>query len=463
MKTILIALGALICISSVVMADNADIAITVYNDNLALVREVRPLKFQKGIFDYRFTDVPSQIDPTSVHFKALRNERSIQILEQNYQYDLVNSDKIFEKYIDYNISAMGKNGQLYEGTLMSFSGNSIVIMGKKGDLSVVRTDELTDFRFEKLPEGLLTRPTLVWKFDSGTSGNIDCEVSYLTNGINWHCEYVAVVAEDDKSLELSGWVSIENKSGGAFNNAKVKLIAGEVNIVKPQRDVMFMEEKVRGGRAGATPQFEEKSFFEYHLYTLQRRADIKNNEIKQITLIPASEVKAKKVYTFGGGRTVYRGRGNQDADVKVTLEFKNSKAEGLGMPLPKGKIRVYKMDTDNSMEFIGEDLIDHTPKDEMVRVYVGDAFDVVGEKKRSNYKEISRYVREESYEIKLRNHKDENIEVVVVENLYGWANWEITGKNFDYHKKDANTIEFKVPVKSDKESVLTYTVKYTNY
>lgn len=458
MKKLISTLILIAAASPCLFADQSDISITVYNNDLVLVREMRAIDFKKGTYDYRFTDVPSRIDPTSVHFKPSKMTDKISILEQNYQYDLVSPDKVFEKYIDYQITAVGKNGQIYEGKLLSYSGGSIIIQGKKGDLSVARTAELTDYRFEKLPEGLLTRPTLVWKFQSETKGSVNCEVSYLTSGMNWHSEYVAVVGADDKSLELSGWVSIDNRSGGAFKNAKVKLIAGDVHLVTPKRPragyQIMPEDKLM---AKGAPQFEEKAFFEYHLYTLQRRTDIMNNEIKQITLFPASEVKAKKVYTFD---TAYRWRyGQQKQKVKVTLEFKNSKTEGLGMPLPKGKIRVYKMDTDKSMEFIGEDNIDHTPKDEMVRVYVGDAFDVVGERKQTDRKEITRYITEESIEIKLRNHKKKKVEVVVIEKLRG-GEWEIIKTSHDYHKKDVSTIEFKIPVKPDGETVLTYSVRY---
>ncbi|MCP4632037.1 MAG: DUF4139 domain-containing protein [candidate division Zixibacteria bacterium] len=457
MKKALFTLLAILFIYGSLYASESNLAITVYNEDLGLVREIRPIEFKKGIYNFSFKDVPSRIDPTSVHFKPLKSQNSISILEQNYQYDLVNPDKIFDKYIDYTIAAVGKNGQLYEGKLLSHSSGSIVIQGKKGDLTVVRVAELTDFKFEKLPEGLLTKPTLVWRFDSRTSGSINCEVSYLTGGIQWHAEYIAVVADDDKSLELSGWVSIDNKSGGSFKNAKVKLIAGDVNIVQDVAKKGYGRGAVELHDASA-PMFDEKSFFEYHLYTLQRNADILNNEIKQITLFPASLVSADKVYTFGGD-SYNRRRGRDGEKVKVTLEFKNSKSGGLGIPLPKGKIRVYKMDTDKSLEFIGEDRIDHTPTDEMVRVYVGDAFDVVAERKQTDQKRITDRISERTIEIKLRNHKKENVEVVVIEKIWG-RDWEIKESNYKYHKKDSNTIEFKVPVKANGgETVITYTAR----
>jgi hypothetical protein len=460
MKKLFIALFLLIATCGCIRADEPNIAVTIYNNNLALVREVRSIDFQKGLFDFRFKDVPSRIDPTSVHFKPLKWEDRIAILEQNYQYDLVSSDKIFEKYIDYKIAVRGKNGQEYRGTLLSYTGNHLVIQGDEGDLNVIRNEEVTDFSFEKLPEGLLTRPTLVWKFDSGARGKADCEVSYLTGGMDWHAEYVAVVADDEKSLELSGWVSVENKSGGSFKNAKMKLIAGDVNIIQPEpgygRGAPMMMERTTPEKK----QFEERAFFEYHLYSLKRPADLMNNEIKQISFIPSTRVKAKKIYTYEQPGYSYYRRDESSDNVKVELEFKNSQAEGLGIPLPRGKVRGYKMDIDGSMEFIGEDMIDHTPKDEMVRIYVGDAFDLVGERKKTEHKTIAKYINEESYEITLRNHKKERVEIVVVERLSYRAGWEILKSSHKYTKKDAHTIEFTVPVEKDGETVITYTVRY---
>ncbi|MCJ7578512.1 MAG: hypothetical protein MUO91_08690, partial [candidate division Zixibacteria bacterium] len=389
---------------------SAEVSVTIYNQDLGLVKDVRELEFQKGKSVVKFTDVAAQIDPTSVHFKLVNPSDQVSILEQNYQYDLVSSSKILEKYIDKEIELFtkgeGTSGQekSYKGVLLSYSNENLTLKEPEGAIRIVRLNEVRDMYFPSLPEGLITKPTLVWLLDSQVSGKRKAEVSYLTSGINWHAEYVAVVDQLDQNLELAGWVSIDNRSGATYEEAKVKLIAGEVHRVREEIPLPRLGKGEVMAMAAGAPQFEEKPFFEYHLYTLLRPATIKDNEIKQVSLFPTTNVKVKKIFTYDGAR--------EEKSVKVEVEFKNSQADGLGMPLPKGKIRVYKADVDKSLEFVGEDLIDHTPKDEKVRVFLGNAFDIVGEKKRTDFKQISKDVTEESFEIKLRNHKEEAVEVV---------------------------------------------------
>ena len=430
----------------------SSVAVTIYNQDLGLVKEVRELEFQKGKSVIKFTDVAAQIDPTSVHFKPVDVPDKVAILEQNYQYDLVSSSKILQKYVDKEIEIFTKQDKSYKGQLLSYSKDNLTLKEPEGAIRIVRLEEVRDMYFPSLPEGLITKPTLVWLLDSQVSGKRKAEVSYLTSGINWHAEYVAVVDQLDRNLELAGWVSIDNRSGATYEDAKVKLIAGEVHRVREERIPPRLAKDVFAAAAGA-PQFEEKPFFEYHLYTLLRPSTIKDNEIKQVTLFPTTDVKVKKVFTYDGARDEKR--------VKVELEFKNSSTEGLGIPLPKGKIRVYKADVDKSLEFVGEDLIDHTPKDEKVRVFLGHAFDIVGERKRTDFRQLGEDVSEESYEIKLRNHKEEAVEVVVVEHFRAYVNWEILESNFKYEKKDASTIEFKIALEKDEEKILNYTVRYT--
>lgn len=442
-----------------VWSAESSVAVTIYNQDLGLVKDVRELEFQKGKSVVKFTDVAAQIDPTSVHFKPVEAGDKVAILEQNYQYDLVSSSKILEKYIDKEIELFtkgeGTSGQekSYKGILLSYSGENLTLKEPEGAIRIVRLNEVRDMYFPSLPEGLITKPTLVWLLDSQVSGKRKAEVSYLTSGINWHAEYVAVVDQMDQNLELAGWVSIDNRSGATYEEAKVKLIAGEVHRVREEMIPLRLGKGEVMEMAAGAPQFEEKPFFEYHLYTLLRPATIKDNEIKQVSLFPTTDVKVKKIFTYDGAR--------EEKSVKVEVEFKNSQAEGLGMPLPKGKIRVYKADVDKSLEFVGEDLIDHTPKDEKVRVFLGNAFDIVGERKRTDFKQISTDVTEESYEIKLRNHKEEAVVVVVVEHLYSYTTWEIIESNFKYEKKDAGTIEFKIPLAKDEEKIINYTVRYT--
>jgi hypothetical protein len=457
----MVMLGLILIIGSwiggVVAQVYGEVAVTIYNQNLGLVKDVRELDFQKGKSTIQFTDVASQIDPTSVHFNPVNPSDRVNILEQNYQYDLVSSTKILEKYVDKQIElftksegAQGKEVS-YQGTLLSYSTDNVTLQEPGGAIRIIRLDEISNLYFPSLPEGLITRPTLVWLLDSQVSGKKKAEVSYLTSGINWHAEYVAVVDQKDENMELAGWVSIDNRSGATYEDAKVKLIAGEVHQVT-QAPVPTRLGKGMVAEMAAPPQFEEKPFFEYHLYTLLRPSTIKDNETKQVSLFPSASVKTKKIYTYDGARN--------DQNISVELEFKNSESEGLGMPLPAGKVRVYQADVDKSLEFVGEDLIDHTPKDEKVRVFLGNAFDIVGERKKTDFKQISDNVSEESYQIILRNHKEEPVEVVVVEHLYSYVQWEIKESSIPYQKKDASTIEFKVQLAKDQEVAVTYTVRY---
>ncbi len=436
----------------------ADVSVTIYNQDLGLIKDVRELEFQKGRSVIQFTDVAAQIDPTSVHFKPINPSDQVSILEQNYQYDLVSSTKILQKYIDREIELFTasegptEEGKSYKGKLLSYSNDNVTLRESNGAIRIVRLDEIRDLYFPTLPEGLITKPTLVWLLDSQVSGKKKAEVSYLTSGINWHAEYVAVVDQRDQNLELAGWVSVDNRSGATYEEAKVKLIAGEVHRVTEDRIAPRLAKGYVAEMATGAPQFEEKAFFEYHLYTLLRPATIKDNEIKQVSLFPSTGVQVKKIFTYDGAR--------YNDKVRVELEFKNSEAAGLGMPLPQGKIRVYKEDVDQALEFVGEDKIDHTPKDEKVRVFLGNAFDIVGERQKVDFKKISDDVSQETYQIKLRNHKEEAVEVVMVEHLWSYSQWEIQESTLPYEKKDASTIEFKVRLDKDQEVLLNYTVRY---
>lgn len=432
---------------------SAEVALTVYNQDLGLVRDRRVLPFQKGEFDLKYTSIPSSIDPTSVHFKLLDNPDAAALLEQNYQFDLVSAAKILQKFIDSEIQIMaiaGNESRFYTGKLLAFDGNNITLLTNDGGVKIIEFKWVSDVSFAKLPEGLITRPTLVWKFASDVSGEQNTEVSYLTRNINWHAEYVAVASADDKSLDLSGWVSVDNRTGASYEDAKLKLIAGDVNIIQPQRAPRFAKADVElYAMAGADQGFEEKAFFEYHLYTLPRKTTIANNEIKQISLFEPATTPVDKVYMFDGSK--------YGKDVRVTLEFTNSEDRGLGMPLPAGKLRVMKRDTDGLMEFIGEDMIDHTPKDEDLSVYLGNAFDLVGERNLLDRKKITDRMSESTVEIKLRNHKVDDVTIKVVERYGNY--WEILETTNEYEKKNASTIEFLIPVKADGETVLTYTVR----
>lgn len=424
------------------------ISLTVYNRNRALVREERALVLDRGTSTISFTDVAARIDPTSVHFKSLTAPEKLTILEQNYEYDLISAQKIMHKYLDEDIRLVMEKGDVYRGKLLNVSGQEIVIQDEEGGVKIIRNEGVQHFDFLELPEGLITRPTLVWMVENNGPEKHQTEVSYLTGGVNWHAEYVAVVAQDDKHMDFSGWVSVENHSGTMYKDASLKLVAGDVHMIESRA-------RTDGGRlvkelrvAEAASQFEEKAFFEYHLYSLQRRTTLKDNQTKQISLFPPSKARTDKLFLYDGSRF--------ENKVRVHLEFKNSRREGLGLPLPKGKIRVYKEDVDGALEFIGEDLIDHTPENEKVKIFLGNAFDLVGERIQKSSKKISTRSREDMFQILLRNHKEDEVEIVVVEHFSG--DWEILQRSHDFEKKDATTAEFRVQVPTKEEVIINYTV-----
>ena len=476
-RRLLISLAAVLTAATALAADPQEegVALTIYNQNFAVVRERRKVNVEEKIGTVRFSDVASQIDGTSVSFKSITDPNAT-VLEQNYEYDLVSADKLLGKYIDKQIGVLTKDGSRYSGTLLSFDGNQLVIRQadeKAGIVMVQRGDNVKDIQFGALPEGLITKPTLVWKLVTETVGEQLIEVAYQTGGISWQADYNAVLNAKDTALDLGGWVTINNQSGATYKEAKLKLIAGDVRRVEPPQsriNHLAMAKAIPEASAGG---FEEKAFFEYHLYTLGRPATVAQNQTKQIELLKTAGVPVKKVflyegapqYRFYGGLNQDTNYGSEESNkkVKVLIEVKNSKENHMGMALPKGKMRLYKRDeTDGSLEFIGEDEIDHTPKDEMVRLHIGDAFDVVGERKRTNFKvDVSGHVMTESFEIRVRNHKTEPVEVLVKETLYRGNNWEIIESNQKWTKYDSNTIHFPVKVDKDGEQVITYTVRYT--
>jgi len=445
-------------------AEEEGVELTVYNQNIALVKDRRSMELSKGVSEVRFTDVASHIDPTSVYFRSLTDPEGTTVLEQHYEYDLVGSERLLEKYVGQDISLVTEDGTSYEGRLLS-STDDIVLQKADGGIVVVRKDAVREFGFPRLPEGLITKPTLVWKLRAAKEGTHTVEVTYLTEGLNWRADYVLLLAEDDKSFDLDGWVTLENQSGATYEEAKLKLVAGEVHRV-PTPKVMM----VRGAEVPKPAPLEvaERPFFEYHLYEVERPVTIRDRQTKQIEFVTASDVPAEKFYVYDGSKTQYWGRGpvtepeygvTSVEEVMTMLEFRNEE-DGLGVPLPGGRVRVYKRDVDGSLQFVGEDEIEHTPKGERVRLYLGGAFDIVGERKQTDFRKLDKRAIEESFEITLRNHKDEDVEVRVVEHLYRWKEWTITRATMDYIKLDADTIEFRVPVEAQGEATVSYTVQY---
>jgi hypothetical protein len=426
-----------------------ELQITVYNSDLGLVRDVREIEPPAGGGEVSVADVAARIDPTSVHLQSLTREGGITVLEQNYRFDLASPDRILERYLDGMVQAVLKDGGVREGMLLSFTDQQIVLGGEAG-LSILQRAQLVDVRCPNLPDGLITRPSLVWDIGVDRGGPQRVELSYLTGGISWHAEYVAVVNDTDTGADLDGWVSVDNRSGATYPEARLQLIAGDVNRVKPRirHVVLGQDGHYRGGRGGEVG-FQEESFFEYHLYTLPRPTTIRDRETKQIALFPPASTPVTKIYEFRPW--------TDEKHIRTVLEFVNSEARGLGMPLPKGKVRTYKRDSKGGQQFIGEDSVDHTPKDEKVQLFLGNAFDIVPERTVQDRNRISDRVWEQTTEVKFRNHKKEKVTIVARDRFAG--DWTIVATSLPSRKQDATTAEWLVEVDPNGETVLTYRVR----
>ncbi|HMG73590.1 MAG TPA: DUF4139 domain-containing protein [Pyrinomonadaceae bacterium] len=445
-------------------SDRQSVNITVYNSNLGLVRETRRLTLPQGQIALRFADVTAQIRPETVHLASLTAPAALRILEQNYQYDLLNPAKLLDKFVGREITLVLRrytnNTETFEpvrATLLSNNGGQVWRIN--GQI-VINPTNIAEMRFPDLPKNLVATPTLVWDLDNRESGSQTIEASYLTAGMNWRADYVLLVNADDTKGDLQGWVTLTNGSGATFEDARLQLVAGDVNRVSNDRLDMLASGMARKSMESES-QFQEQGFFEYHLYTLQRPTSIRDNETKQVSLLEAAGFEVKKEFVLNGQRYYYTNYNNPGQPIKekvgVYVQFRNSQQNKLGMPLPAGTVRLYKKDDKGNQQFIGEDRIDHTAKDEDVRVKVGDAFDVVAERKQTDYKVIARNVYEYAYEIKIRNHKDAAISVVVNEPIGG--DWEMVSSTFEAKKTAAFAAQFNVPVAKDGEATLSYRVR----
>ncbi len=443
----------------------------------ALVRHDRMVPIAAGRSTIRFTDVAGLIDPTTVNFTSL-TDPATRVLEQNFQFDLVSTEKLLLKYVDRPVTVertLGNQAEKLTGTLLS-STDGLVLREPDGSIHTV--NNYSGLRFGELPGGLITRPTLEWLVSSSKSGDQRARVAYQTGGLTWWADYNLVWDEGNDAnsgvLDLSAWVSIINMSGASYADARLKLIAGDVHRAQPpQNERLQMRAMATMAAKSEADGFAEKEFFEFHLYTLGRRATLPNNSTKQIELFDqARKIPAKKLLVyyglpqglgFGSPYTERELGTPMNKKIDVYLEFRNDKQFGLGVPLPAGRIRVSKLDSaDGSLEFVGEDNIDHTPKDETVRIKLGSAFDVVGERRQVDFAVDTRARwMEEEIEIKLRNHKSLPVEVLVREPLYRWTNWTLLSKTHDYQKEDARTVHFPVRVPKDGEIKLRYRVRYT--
>jgi len=453
-----------------------------YGANLpgyALVRDARRMTLPPGVGEIKFSDVAKRIDPTTVAFESLSNPAGTRVMEQNYQYDLVDNAKLLDRYIGQSISvgqARGDKVERVSGKLLSANGG-IILLKDSGE--VVTLNGYSDVQFPALPGGLITQPTLVWKVASKTGGAQDTRVSYQTQGVTWWSDYNVTLREANGAcdMDLAAWVTLVNQSGGSYPNAQLKLVAGEVNRAPAAAAGAVYPALARKAMAPERDEaagFSESGLSEYHLYTLGRRTDLPDNSTKQLELFPAAHDAACRkqlVFTAAPAPWSYWSAPIADQGYAATaqgtvgsyLEFDNKEANKLGMPLPAGRVRVNQANaSDGALEFIGEDVIKHTPRNETLRIKLGNSFDIVGERKQTSFRiDTSAKTIDESFEISVRNRKKEAATVVVREYLYRWSSWEITAKNHDFIKRDAQTVDFPVDIPADGEAKVKYTVRYT--
>jgi hypothetical protein len=451
-------------VASTTEKDQVDLSVTVYNSNLALVRDVREIHLQSSVFPLRFEDVAASINPATVHFRSLTSPTKLNVVEQNYEYDLLDPQRLLQKYVGREITLVRQESSA--GSTRWVETKALLLADNNGPVWKIGNEIVTglgadSYRFPDLPENLYSRPTLIWTVDNSGPTAQRVEASYLTANMNWSADYVLTVARDERTADLNGWVTLTNNSGVAYHNAKLQLVAGEIHRTSQLPLSGVMAAPMNAAMAKDQEQFAQESFSEYHLYTLGRRTSIQNNESKQISLLGALGVPVEKHLVVEGQQYYYRnpqGIGNSiPQPVKVYYRFKNEDKAGLGSPLPAGTVRVYQSDSQGGVQFVGEDRISHTPKDETVRVYVGDAFDVVCERKQLDYRRLAPDLFEMEYQITLRNHKQDPVTVEVREPVGG--DWEVVNANYRWSKLDSSTIGFSIPVEKNATKTLDYRVR----
>ncbi len=476
-------LASILCLGAAgSLAVFAQPALTIYNQDFAVVRDTVPLDLKSGVNNVRYADATARVEPDSVILRDPAGKHSLQNWEQNYRNDPVTQElllSLFEgKTVDFETLRFKDNTQVREivpGKII----RSGYVPGGGSEQPIIEVNGKLQFTlpgtplFPDLGDDTVLKPTLNWLLQSDKPGKFDAEVSYITGGFTWEADYNLVSPEKGDTVDLIGWVTMNNHSGKTFRDAKIKLMAGDVNKIQPQNMPMG---GVGGGAyrlalADAAPAVTEKAFDEFHLYSLARPTTLLDRETKQVEFVRATDVKAPVIYVydgssdyrFYGGLIQDRGYGTQcNKKVRVMREFVNAETNHLGIALPKGKLRFYRRGADGQMEFVGEDMIDHTPRNETIRVTTGNSFDLVGERKQTNFRvDTSDKWLDESFEIKLRNRKREPVEIRVVEHLYRWSSWDITAKTDEFKKTDSQTIEFRVPVQPDEERTVTYTVHYS--
>lgn len=452
-------------------------ALTLYNQDFAVVKETIVLDLKAGVVEAKYADMVSLLEPDSVILRDPTGKTKFQILEQNYRNDPVSQElllSLFEgKTIDFFVKEPSKPDVTVQGKIIrsGYKAHSQPVIEVNGKLQFSLPGQPV---FPSLGDDTVLNPTLSWKIEAPKEAKLDAELAYLTGGFTWHADYNLVSPEKGDTGDIVGWVTIKNTSGKTFKDANIKLMAGDVNKIQPYPAAVPMRAaKVAMMRDEMAAPVSEKSFDEFHLYSLAHPTTLRDQESKQVEFVRAEGVKMERLYVYDGAQLGgwhtgvsfgenpgYGTESNQK--VRVYREFKNSKENNLGIPLPKGRVRFYTQDaSDHALHFVGENNLDHTPKDETVKLYTGDSFDLVGERKRLDYQvNTANHSAKESYEIKLRNHKKEAVEIRVVEHLFRWLSWSIKDKSQNFEKKDAQTIEFRVPLKPDEEKTVTYTVEY---
>jgi hypothetical protein len=465
------------------LAAFAQPSLTIYNQNFAVVRDSVPLDLQAGVNNVRYADATAQVEPDSVILRDPSGGHSLQILEQNYRNDPVSQELLLSlnegKTIDFQNVRTKDNTQ----TIEDIPGKIVrsgYVPGGDAQQPIIEVDGKLQFALPGMPlfpdlgDDTVLKPTLNWLLQSDAPGKFDAEVGYVTGGFDWSASYNLVSPEKGDNVDLVGWITMNNNSGKTFENAKIKLMAGDVNKIQPPQAFGFggmRKAMVMDAMAENAPAVTEKAFDEFHLYNIARPTTLHDRETKQVEFVHAEKVFAPTIYVYDGASGYqfyglnydqnYGTEGNKKIWVK--REFVNAETNHLGIALPAGKLRFYRRDDDGQLQFVGEDTIDHTPRNETIRVTTGNAFDLVGERKQTDFHvDTGDKTMDESFEIKLRNRKkDAPVEIRVVEHLYRWSSWEITAKSDDFKKTDAQTIEFRIPVKPDEEKTVTYTVHYS--
>jgi len=444
--------------------DQTDLAVTVYNSNIALVRDVRQVALPPGTFRLKFMDIAATVNPATVHFRSLTDPAKLGVIEQNYEYDLLEPAKLLHKYVGKEVTLI--RSSMDNGTTKREEVKATLLSDNNGQVWKIGNDIVTGmygegYRFPEVPANLYDRPTLLMSLENSGARKQQIEASYLATNLSWNADYVLTVARDDKAADLDGWVTIANNSGTAFHNAKLQLVAGDLNRIPQGAVAGVVANREMLMTKAAAPQFQQEAFSEYHLYSLGRRTSVEDKETKQISLLQGSGVPVNKVFVVNGQSYYYRNQQNPGSPLKdpvmVYYKFKNEEKAGLGIPLPAGNVRVYQKDSKGGLLFVGEDRIDHTPKDENVTIHIGNAFDVVAEHKQTDYKRIDTHTWEMEYEVTLRNHKDSAVTVEVNEPIGG--DWEMLSSNYKFTKTAAFAAQFVVPVEKDGTAVIKYRIR----